>query len=157
MMQSVDYLKECREFYTKVLELHFGKPVGASETSVSELQHELGFVLPESYRQFLHWMGNDKQGALRGTEWFIDEVLSNGEFLGELLSDNGIAETASDRRVCFFVHQGYMAAWFEDVGAADPKCRFFSEANSELVVDDVGSFTSFLLKELQGVADAIKT
>lgn len=155
-MQGVDYLKECRDFYARVLQPHFGVPFGASETAVSKLQHELGFTLPESYRQFLLWMGNDKQGALKGTEWFVDQVLSNGEFLDEFLPDNGIAETTSESRVCFFVHQGYMAAWFVDVEDVDPRCRFFSEANSEPVVADAGVFTSFLLKELQGVAGALK-
>lgn len=155
-MPSVDGLKECRDFYAKVLQPHFGTPLGVSETKVSDLQQKLGFVLPESYRQFLFWMGNDKHGALRGSEWFADDVLPNGEFLEEFLADNGVTETTSARRVCFFVHQGYMAAWFDDVGAEDPVCRFFSEASSDSVVTDAGTFTSFLLKELHGVGEAIK-
>ena len=54
-MPSVDYLKECRDFYARVLQPCFGAPLGASETVVSELQQKLGFTLPESYRQFLLW------------------------------------------------------------------------------------------------------
>lgn len=156
-MQSVDYLKDCRDFYAQALQPSFGVPVGVSEITVSELQQKLGFVLPESYRQFLLWMGGDKRGALRGSEWFADDVLANGEFLDEFLAENGVTETASDERVCFFVHQGYMAAWFVDIEAANPKCRFFSETSIEPVITNAGTFTSFLLNELKGVADAIKT
>ncbi|MCG7521617.1 SMI1/KNR4 family protein [Ruegeria sp. Ofav3-42] len=156
-MPSIDYLNECRNFYARVLQPQFDVPLGISEAAVKELERELGFALPESYRQFLLWMGNDKQGALRGSEWFADEIVFNNEFLDEFLSDNGIAETTSDRRVCFFVHQGYMAAWFDCLDGSDPICRFYSEANSEPFAIDAGPFTSFLLKELQGVADAVKT
>lgn len=154
-MPSVDYLKECRDFYARVLQPCFGAPLGASETAVSELQQKLGFTLPESYRQFLLWMGEDKQGPLRGSEWFVDDILPNGEFLDEFLLDNGVAETNPVERICFFVHQGYMAAWFAGGDAEDPLCHLYSESYPEPVVSSAGAFSSFLLKELRGAAEAI--
>lgn len=155
-MPSVDHLQECRQFYVMALQPYFGAPKGASKTSLMQLQQKLGFVLPESYRQFLLWMGCDKIGALRGSEWFVEDVLANGQFLDEFLAENGVIDAASENRVCFFVHQGYMAAWFDDVCAADPMCRFYSEANSEPIVTNVGLFTEFLRKELQAAAEAVK-
>ena len=154
-MPNVEHLRSCREFYAEFLQARFGEPVGATAASVSDLEQELGFALPESYRQFLLWMGRGKNGALKGSEWFVDDILPNDEFLDEFLADNGVAEAAPSKRVCFFVHQGYMAAWFVDITAADPICSFYSEANSEPVVVDAGTFSSFLLKELQSVAEAI--
>ncbi len=151
-MFGIDYLKNCRAFYSKELEKRYGIPVGASESSVTELQQKLDFELPESYRQFLLWMGNDRNGALRGSEWFCDDIVPNGEFLDEFLIENNV-HLRSTKRVCFFVHQGYMAAWFDDEGTPDPKCSFLSESNCDLV-RDAGPFSSFLLKELQGVAAA---
>lgn len=153
-MSSVDHLKDCREFYMEFLHARFGDPLGATAKSVSDLEQELGFMLPESYRQFLLWMGSDKDGVLKGSEWFIDDILSNNEFLDEFLADNGVAEAVPSHTVCFFVHQGYMAAWFVDVAASDPACSFYSEVNLEPVVVGAGSFSSFLLKELQAVAEA---
>lgn len=151
-MSSVEQLKDCRDFYAEFLQVRFGDPVGATAASVSDLEQKLGFALPESYRQFLLWMGQDKNGALKGSEWFVDDVLPNDELLDEFLADNEVAEAVPSKRVCFFVHQGYMAAWFVDVTATDPVCLFYSEANSEPVVVDAGAFSSFLLKELQSVA-----
>ncbi len=154
-MSSVDHLKDCRDFYAKFLHARFGTPVGATAKSVSDLEQKLGFMLPESYRHFLLWMGSDKNGALKGSEWFVDDVLPNNEFLDEFLVDNGVAEAVPSKRICFFVHQGYMAAWFVDVTSADPVCLFYSEANSEPAVVDAGAFSLFLLKELQAVAETI--
>lgn len=153
-MQDYDYLQECRKFYEQRLLSKFGPPVGATEAEVAELRANLDVNLPIAYHQFLLWMGKDKHGALKGSEWFIDEVCENGEFLDELLAENEVKRTASNPIVCFFVHQGYMAAWFSlDDPRSDPLCEFYSEANSNPIPINVGSFSSFLLKELQGVAE----
>lgn len=156
MMNDIDYLYECRKFYTQRLLSRYGQPLGADESEVLSLQEKLGFDLPLAYRQFLLWMGNDKQGVLKGSEWFIDEVCDNQDFLEEFLTDNGVSKNVSGQVVCFFSHQGYMAAWFSiDGEQADPFCELYSEANSSLIPVGIDSFSSFLLKELQGVAEVL--
>jgi len=95
-MQSVDHLKECREFYLRELQSHFGVPLGVSKATIFELQQKLGFVLPESFSQFLLWMGDDKRGALKGSDWFADDILPNDHFLDEFLAGNGVLEADND-------------------------------------------------------------
>ncbi|HAT84857.1 SMI1/KNR4 family protein [Cohaesibacter gelatinilyticus] len=156
MMQNFDYLQDCRKLYDQRLLSKFGPPVGAAEVEITELQAKLDKNLPIAYRQFLLWMGKDKYGALKGSEWFIDEVYENGEFLEEFLAENEVKGMASNPIVCFFSHQAYMAAWFSlDNPQPDPLCEFYSEVSSNSVPVNVGPFSSFLLKELQGVAETL--
>lgn len=151
-MQDFDYIQECRNFYEQRLHSKFGPPVGATESEISMLQAKLDADLPIAYRQFLLWMGKDKHGALKGSEWFIDEVCENGDFLDEFLVENEVKRPEPNSTVCFFSHQGYMAAWFSKADPqSDPSCKFYSEANSNPVPIDAGPFSSVLLKELQGI------
>lgn len=97
-------------------------------------------------------MGKDKHGALKGSEWFTDDVYDNQSFLEEFLDENAVIGVKGGKKVCFFSHQGYMAAWFSaDANEQDPKCQFYSESNSNPVAIETGTFSQFLLKELNSV------
>ncbi len=102
-MQDFDYLQDCRNFYEQRLHSKFDPPVGATEAEISVLQAKLDADLPIAYRQFLLWMGKDKHGALKGSEWFIDEVCENGDFLDEFLVENEVKRPEPNSTVCFFV------------------------------------------------------
>jgi len=156
-MSNIDFLCRSRDLFDKRLSARFGQPTGASECEISELEKALGFRLPQAYRQYLFWMGKDKFGALKGSEWFIDDVQDNEVFLEEFLYENSVKNVNAGKKVCFFSHQGYMAAWFlADDAECDPKCQFYSEFSSDIVSIDEGTFSQFLLKELRGVAKALE-
>ncbi len=155
-MVETDYLSECRDFYERYLIGKFGNPVGASADQIFTLEDELGLTLPLAHRQYLLWMGNDTNGALKGSEWFLKDLLGNIAFLGEFLRQNGVSYLEDRRAICFFSHQGYMAAWYYyDPMEPDPYCKYYSEASSEPVSKDDGRFSEFLLKELRGIAEAV--
>ena len=147
-----NYCAECQSYYDANLRSKYGIPTGAEESEIRRMEKKLGHSFPPAYRQFLRWMGNDYEGVLRGSEWFLSDIPNNNKLLPELLADNGVNSTLNSPYLCFFSHQGYMAAWFFlSEGGSDPICYFYSEADSIDNEISVGSFSSFLLTELKGV------
>ncbi|MFK7763961.1 MAG: SMI1/KNR4 family protein [Roseobacter sp.] len=127
----------------------FGEPKGCSKRDVEILEQDLERRLPGAYREFLLWMGNDKHGRLKGSDWFLTDVRENTAVLPELLFENAISIDQLKNQFCFFMHQGYMAAWFDlSQSVGDPKCFFFSEANNGRKIEGPKKFTEFLKEEL---------
>ena len=156
-MEKVDYLIECKELFERKLRVKFGEPVGLTEAALLVLEERLEVSFPAAYRQYLLWMGMDKNGVLRGSEWFADDLSDNQDFLTELLAENEVTGASTGKKVCFFSHQGYMAAWFlADASELDPFCEFYSEADAHPSVKKVGRFSDFLLKELSGIVENIR-
>ena len=127
----------------------FGKPVGCSEGDLQKFERDLGQRLPLAHREFLLWMGNDRQGRLKGSDWFLDDLCENTRSLHELLSENGLSLAEFSAPFCFFMHQGYMAAWFDLASVeGNPKCYFFSESTESRSIEGPIDFTTFLKRDL---------
>jgi len=140
-----------QDVYAQHLEKEFGSPKGSNEKRIEACEKMLGYRFPKSYREYLTWMGDDKGGIFRGSEWFLDDVMSNTRLLPELLHDNNVTFEHEGTAVCFFSHQGYMAAWFYlPAKKDDPECYFFSEVMSPARVESTGTFSEFLVEELMG-------
>ena len=143
------HLTSIKNSYSKRYASEFGEPRGCSERDVKILEQSLGRRLPAAYREYLLWMGNDKHGRLKGSDWFLSDVRENTAALPELLSENEISIDQLDDPFCFFMHQGYMAAWFDlSQTSDDPECFFFSEGNDAGDVEGPKMFSEFLKKEL---------
>ena len=148
----MDYIKQCRELYDDKFKRIFGEPAGNTPNDITNFEEYNAFKLPESYKQFLLWMGNDLKGVFQGSEWFLKNVEENTKYLDDFLYENEISLEHCGKPICFFSHQGYMSAWFYlPADQPDPKCYFFSEVNKEKTVIVYESFSSFLLHELNGV------
>lgn len=154
MIQTTDYLLECRNFYNKYLLSEFGQPEGSQEEKISFFEGKYMLRLPKAYRQYLLWMGNDIAGVFRGSEWFLKDLVDNNQFLPEFLDENKVPYNKKKNPICFFSHQGYMAAWFYLNESDNPDCYFYSEVNSNSIAELDGRFSDFLLKELH---DAVKS
>ena len=128
-------------------------PYGASESEVVEVEEAVG-PLPRAYRRFLRRLGRDENGPLRGTDCFVRHVVDNTAALPELLAENNAADILPSRYLCFFMHQGYIAAWFDlDTPDDDPACWVFHE--TECVVPKIdGTFTSFMRSQYQAFGGA---
>ncbi len=148
-------LQKAREIYRASLQGDFGPPRGCTPVQISNLETRLGRPLPAAYREYLAWMGNDQNGALRGSNWFWDDVEPNTGYLPDLLNENGIQSTECAQPICFFMHQGYIACWF-DLGTpdADPPCYFFSEADKTCGIEQIESFSEFLAGHLRGLRES---
>ncbi|MEM6295517.1 MAG: hypothetical protein AAGA54_29860 [Myxococcota bacterium] len=102
-------------------------------------------------------MGRDVHGPFCGSDWFIDDVVSNTAYVPGLLAENSIARRPDGDVLAFFSHQGYMVAWFALPAAMDdPPCFMFSEGSLEAGVHQVGPFSAFLLGELRAMAECME-
>jgi len=147
---SSNYCEECQHYYLGNLVAKFGEPVGATETQIRKFEADRQIKLPKAYRQFLRWMGDDRHGVFKGSEWFLSDIDLNNELLPELLHENSVAVDLSDQYICFFSHQGYMAAWFFlSDNLENPICYFFSETVGGDASVSTCHFDEFVLSELQ--------
>lgn len=147
------HLDEAKAFYAAELQRYYASPPrGATEEEINALEQRLGMSLPAAYREFLLWMGDDLDGIFRGSDCFAHSVLGNTKALkDELLPENGI-DLGSENPVVFFMHQGYIAAWFDRTASEpDPVISFFSEGNDK-GIQTAGCFTDWLMAELFAAA-----
>lgn len=149
----MDYLQEIKRFHVEHVEPFMGKPVGCSQLEIDEFEKQIGFLLPEAYRQFLEWMGKDYHGIFRGSDCFINHVVNNTEWLPQLLAENNIDFKLPEHYLAFFSHQGYRMAWFELLKInEDPPTYFYTEGKDLTAPVIEGTFTDFLFKELKNMA-----
>lgn len=148
------YLSEITALYNSKIKPYLGNPKGSSLTEIKELENKLAAKLPQAYTEFLLWMGSDKDGVFRGSDYWIDCVLSNNEYLPELLDENQIDYQLPKSYVTFFMHQGYMAAWFElPAQFENPESFFFSEGKEFFKRKRGWTFTDFIMSEMNDCAE----
>jgi len=145
-------LQACKNYYNLHLLPFHGPPSGSFVGAIDRLEDDLGFRLPPVYREFLAWMGSDHDGVFRGSDWFTSDIVENTAYIPDLLQDNGIDWPMPERYVGFFVHQGYLAGWFEVVpGVDDPLCWEFLEGTTA-APREAGPFSEYLLQVLKTTA-----
>jgi len=152
----MDYLSKVRRLYAEAIEPYLGQPVGATNEDVIALEQEIGFVLPEAYKQYLLWMGRYYYGCFVGSEWFLQNGYNNGKKRNVLTDLDGLdlrRFTPPEHFFTFFVHQGYIAAWFTlPKEAEDPLVYAFGEGQEITMPELKGAFTEFLLEALEDIA-----
>jgi hypothetical protein len=153
MEAEIDYLAEIRQFHQSHVEPYKGKPIGCSDTEIRSLEESFGFELPLAYKQYLKWMGKDYHGIFVGCDWFIANVEDNTNLVPELLTENHISFQLPEHYLCFFSHQGYMAAWFELPKLNDnPPAWFYHEGMNMEAPEIKGTFTDILFNDMRGLA-----
>jgi hypothetical protein len=153
---EIDYLAEVKEFHRQFVEPYKGKPKGCWDFEIRALEKSFGFELPLAYKQYLAWMGKDYNGVFVGCDWFISHVEDNTALVPELLEENNISFVLPENYLCFFSHQGYIAAWFELPKLNDnPPCWFYHEGMNlkEPIIE--GTFTDILSKDMRGLAECL--
>lgn len=149
-------LAELKAFHRAEIEPLCGMARGCNEPEIVQLERDLGEALPAAYREYLLWMGHDNKGPFVGTNAFVDDVLKNNAWLPGLLAENNIAFELPKRYVTFYMHQGYVAGWFHlPTPEPDPLCWLFSEGQTQ-TPEFRGSFSSFILAEMQSLLPALR-
>ncbi|MEK7723943.1 MAG: SMI1/KNR4 family protein [Acidobacteriota bacterium] len=146
------YLSDVVEFYEKFVQPYKGKPIGCSNSEINYLENYFGFQFPLAYKEYLKFMGKDNCIFI-GSECFFGNVIENTKYLPELLSENNIDFVLPDKYLVFFVHQGYMAAWFElPKKSENPEVWFFTESSNNEMPKIIGTFTETILSDMKGMA-----
>lgn len=148
-----DYLAEIKAYHSEFLEPYTGKPVGATEVEIAQLETRIGFRLPLAYKQYLLWMGKDESGVFAGSSWFLKDVLSNTLDAPHLLKLSKVKYRFPSKYLVFMGHQGYMYAWLTHPKnprqPENPPVYFFSEGFKDKKVMKYESFTNFLMAEMK--------
>jgi hypothetical protein len=148
------YLAQSLALHHSLVEPKFGRPIGAFNSDVLALEARLDVGLPAAYREYLLWIGADFHGLLRGSDCFISHVEANEVGLIDLLKENNLP-SLTYKPVVFFLHQGYIAFWFNaDEVADDPLVFSFSEADCSSGIRTLGTFSAWLFTELSSLAKA---
>ena len=143
------------ELHKLKIEPVLGRPVGAFQSDLIALEARLRIRLPAAYREYLLWMGADFNGVLRGSDCFISQVEENCDGLSLLIEENGLSPLPYSP-IVFFMHQGYIACWFDSSDQSDDPAVFgFSEAASVPGIQTYGSFSDWLYSELLNLSNAI--
>ena len=152
-----NYLKDVVEFYKEFIRPYKGNPRGCRDSEIQNLENHFGFELPLAYKEYLRFMGKDYNGIFIGSEYFIDDVVENTEYLPELLVDNKINFRIPHNYLAFFSHQGYMIAWFELPKLNEnPPVWFYKESENNEPPKMQGTFTELLLEDMKGLASTLK-
>jgi len=150
-----DFLSVIRQFHKEFIEPYKGKPQGCQESEIKALEKNFKFELPLAYKQYLAWMGRDYNGIFVGCDWFISDVYKNTELVPELLDENKVLFQLPENFLCFFSHQGYMAAWFELPKLSEnPPAWFYQEMETERPLLE-GTFTDILFKDIRGLTASL--
>jgi hypothetical protein len=152
----MDYLAEIKAFHRKHVRPYSDRPQGCWGFEIRRFEKALGFELPLAYKQYLRWMGKDYNGVFVGSDWFLSNVVENTQLVAELLAENQISFELPEHYLCFFSHQGYMAAWFELPKASENPPAWFYQEGMEMKEPVIyGTFTDFLYKDMQCMAGAL--
>jgi hypothetical protein len=153
----MDYLAELRQFHQHAIQPFRGVPVGCTPAALRQIEHTIAHPLPVAYRQFLAWMGEDYAGIFQGTNCFVSDIHTNTAALPELLAENGITLSLPESYLVFYLHQGYVAAWFTLPAESDnPSVWFFTEGADQSDPINVGTLTDFLLDDMRGLAPLLR-
>ncbi len=152
----MDYLAEARRLHEESIEPYKGPPIGATEAEVAALEHEIGFALPQAYRQYLLWMGKDRDGIFAGSEWFLCAHYYEQDYIELVTELYGLdleKYPLPKNFFLFFHHQAYEAAWFLlPKESEDPPVHYFNENDDKTVPILAGTYTEFLVRQLGIVA-----
>ncbi len=100
--------------------------------TVENLELALNSTLPDTYRDFIRNIGAYERNALIGSDFEIYDLLENNEGLVELFQDNNLDFELPEKYLCFLMHQGYIAFWFElDSNENDPVVWNYSEGTTK--------------------------
>ena len=148
-------ISEAIAFHRSEIEPTLGAPVGATELEISACEARLGCRFPESYREYLLWIGKDWTGVFKGTDCFINNVEQNEQGLLDLLGENEVSPPGY-RPIVHFLHQGYIACWFR-MGdqSEDPEVFTFSETDRATGIRPLGPFSHWLAVELSSLAKGL--
>jgi hypothetical protein len=148
-------IKQLKQFHAENIAPVCGTPIGAPESAVIEVEQTLGITLPADYREYLLWFGWDRYGILRGSDCFVEHVVSNTRTLPELLKGNGLSHELPPRFVCPFMHQGYIGTWFEiPTVEDDPKAYFFNEGEHFMGIQSHGTIIEHFYLDIRGLHES---
>lgn len=96
-----------------------------TETEVNVLEKSLLHPLPQAYRNFLLWMGHGAGSFWQGSHCFYEQLVDIQKGAILLLQENNFRQQMPRDAFVFWMHQGYMFAFFRLSEGDDPPVYFY--------------------------------
>lgn len=114
---------------------------------IREIETKTKFMLPDEYKKFLLAMGREAGWFLRGSSCLYPNMIGLNEAANHLLAENNLPPLPPDAFV-FWMHQGYMFAFFKLNDPPHLPVYFFTEAkpHSNFYVEE--TLWHFLCKQV---------
>ena len=118
------YLKRAKQLLKDV------KVEGCVIHEIVDLEKQLEIYLPESYKEFLLWMGKNPDVFLLGSEVEYSSLVKIQKWANDLLEEKDL-EPLSNNAFVFYMHQGYQFTYFLLNESEDPQVYLFDEEITE--------------------------
>lgn len=99
---------------------------------VSTLERWVHCSLPEAYKEFLLWLGQNDGGLFAGSERLYYHLTTIQEGAIDLLEENGFPEPFPPDAFVFFMHQGYQFNFFRIAEGNDPPVYYYLEGRPSI-------------------------
>jgi len=119
---------------------------GCTREEIETYQNSNELKFPKVYTEFLLTMGKNAGDFMRGSDYEWDELPELKNAANETLADNKLPPLTQEDFV-FFMHQGYIFAFFKIGEGEDPKIYLFSEGDKKGVHIKYGSLSDFFHKQ----------
>lgn len=123
--------------------------IPCAEVEVTDLEKKFDVIFPAVYRVFLLSMGRGAGEYMLGSSCFYKDLFNIQEGAQELMVENHLPELP-EKAFVFWMHQGYMFAYFIADGTPDPKVYFYTEGkNMKHYILDYETLTEFFYGQLE--------
>jgi hypothetical protein len=123
------------------------QPHPCTQGEVVRLENQLGFSLPDAFREFLLWGGHWAELGMEGSDFFYSEIYSLTRRIAlELLRFHSEPELLPEDAVVFWMHQGYMFEFIRASGGNHAPTWGYFDGDDEVKEKD--TIADFLLEFL---------
>ena len=122
---------------------------GCSRAEIQKIENYYKVQLPETYVEFLKYMGKGAGKFMMGSSAFYDEIFDLKEGGIALLVENEF-KPLPNLAFVFWMHQGYQFAFFNVNDGQNPPIYYYTEGSVQADFEKKeNSFTDFLESQLQ--------
>ena len=103
------YLDKAKErFQAMLFELNqVEKVTPVTHEKIQRLENFFGFKIPQAYREFLEWMGEDGGDFMATESFWIGQIQTNQEEALYLLNSGECSDLLPSDAIIFYMHCGY--------------------------------------------------
>lgn len=107
--------------------------VGCSPAEISQLQNEVGYPLPQAYRDFLLRMGREMGRFFDGSDITYENLPGLKQAAQKLVKEEQTALVLHDDAIPILMHQGYQFMFIRASEGEDPPVYHYMEMSGEFV------------------------
>ncbi|QIX60619.1 SMI1/KNR4 family protein [Hymenobacter sp. BT18] len=121
-----------------------GEIIPCNDSDIVAIEKNIGFALPESYKEFLLLMGRKTGRLFQGTYVIYDNIPYFKEYANKILVRNNSKNILTEKDFVFLYHHGYQFMFFKLGENNDPKIYYYNECGEDEFEIIYSSFSEFI-------------